>query len=138
MPETSDRCRILIAEDEQVVALDVESGLDELGYEVVGIVSSGQEAIQLAQETCPDLVLMDIQLDGPIDGIAAADEIRRRWQIPVVFITASAGAEIVSRAKTVGPCGYLTKPFRTKELNATVAVALERRRLTCALEELNT
>ncbi len=138
MPETSGRCRILIAEDEQVVALDVESGLDELGYEVVGIVSSGQEAVQLTEESCPDLVLMDIQLDGPTDGIAAAAEIRRRWQIPVVFVTASAGDEIVSRAKAAGPYGYITKPFRAKELSATIAVALERHRLTRVLEQSNT
>lgn len=78
MLETSDRCRVLIAEDEQVVALDIESGLDELGYQVVGIASSGPEAIELTEETCPDLVLMDIQLEGSTDGIAAAEEIRRR------------------------------------------------------------
>ncbi len=127
-----------MAEDEQIVALDVASGLDELGYEVVGIVSSGPEAVQLTEETRPDLVLMDIRLDGPTDGIAAAEEIRRRWQIPVVFVTASAGDEILSRAKAAGPYGYITKPFRTKELNATVAVALERHRLTRDLEQSNT
>ena len=138
MPEASDRSRILIAEDQQVVALDVESGLDDLGYEVVGVVSSAAEAVRLTHETRPDLVLMDIQLDGPTDGIAAAEEIRRRWQIPVVFLTASAGQEILSRAKAVGPYGYVTKPFRANELNATVAVALERRRLTRDLEESNT
>ena len=77
MPEASDRCRILIAEDEQVVALDVESGLDELGYEVVSVVSSAVEAVRLTEETRPDLVLMDIQLDGPTDGIAAAGSLRR-------------------------------------------------------------
>ena len=138
MPEASDRCRILIAEDEQVVALDVESGLDELGYEVVSVVSSAVEAVRLTEETRPDLVLMDIQLDGPTDGIAAAEEIRRRWQIPVVFLTASAGQEVLSHAKAAGPYGYVTKPFRASELNATVAMALERRRLTRDLEESNT
>jgi two-component system, sensor histidine kinase and response regulator len=138
VPETSDRRRILIAEDEQVVALDVESGLDELGYEVVGVVSSAPEAVRLTEETRPDLVLMDIQLGGPTDGITAAEEIRRRWQIPVVFVTASAGHEIVSRAKAAGPYGYITKPFRTKELKGTIAVALERHRLTRDLERSNT
>lgn len=138
MPKDSDRCRILIAEDEQVVALDVESGLDDLGYEVVGVVSSAAEAVRLTEETRPDLVLMDIQLDGPSDGIVAAEEIRRRWQIPVVFVTASAGQEILFRAKAAGPYGYITKPFRVNELNATIAVALERRRLTRDLEESNT
>lgn len=81
---------------------------------------------------------MDIQLNGPSDGIAAAEEIRSRWQIPVVFVTASAGQEILSRAKAAGPYGYLTKPFRGNELNATISVALERRRLTRDLEESNT
>lgn len=138
MREALARCRILIAEDEQVVALDIESGLDDLGYEVVGVVSSAAEAVQLTEKTRPDLVLMDIQLDGPADGIAAAQEIRKLWQIPVVFVTASAGQEILSRAKAAGPYGYLTKPFRADELNATVAIALERRRLTRVLEESNT
>jgi len=138
MPEVSDRSRILIAEDEQVVALDVEYELNELGYEVIGVATSTPEAVQLTEATRPDLVLMDVQLDGPSDGIAAADEIRRRWQIPVVFVTASSGREIVSRAKEAGPYGYITKPFRGRELNASIAVALERHRLTRDLEQSNT
>jgi signal transduction histidine kinase len=138
MHEVSDQCRILIAEDELIVALDLKSELGDFGYEVVGLVTSAAEAVRLTEETRPDLVLMDIQLDGPTDGIAAGEEIRRRWQIPVVFVTANGGQEIVSRAKAAGPYGYVTKPFRANELNATVAVALERRRLTRDLEESNT
>lgn len=125
-----ERPRILVVDDEQVVALDVEASLDALGYDVVGIAGTGKEALRLTAETCPDLVLMDIQLYGSMDGIAAAGEIRNRWQIPVVFITAFAGEEVLARAKATGPYGYVTKPFATNELNATVAVALQQHRLT--------
>ena len=127
--DSTERPRILLAEDEQIVALDVESELDSLGYNVVGIATTGPEALKLARQTRPDLVLMDIQLHGPMDGIAVADEIRRCWQIPVVFVTAYANQEVLSRAKVAGPYGYLTKPFRTKELNATITVALHQHRL---------
>lgn len=125
-----ERPRILVVDDEQVVALDIEASLGALGYEVVGIAGTGKEALRLTAETCPDLVLMDIQLCGSIDGIAAAGEIRNRWQIPVVFITAFASEEVLARAKATGPYGYVTKPFETKDLNATVAVALQQHRLT--------
>lgn len=125
-----NRPKILVVEDEQVVALDVEATLEGMGYRVVGIAGTGKEALQMTQESCPDLVLMDIQLQGDPDGIVAAAEIRQRWQIPVVFVTAFAGAEVLVRARTAGAYGYVTKPFRTKELNATVAIALEQHRLT--------
>lgn len=129
-PDTAKRPRILVAEDEQVVALDVQAGLNRLGYDVVGVASSAPQAVYLAEQTCPDLVLMDIRLDGPTDGIDAADEIRRRWQIPVVFVTANTNEEILARATAAAPYGYVTKPFRAKDLNATVAMALHRSHLT--------
>ena len=125
-----ERPKILVVDDEQVVALDVEASLDALGYEVVGIAGTGKEALRLTAETSPDLVLMDIQLYGSMDGIAAAGEIRNRWQIPVVFITAFASEEVLARAKATGPYGYVAKPFQTKDLKATVAVALQQHRLT--------
>jgi PAS domain S-box-containing protein len=129
-PLPSSQPKILVVEDEQVVAMDLEASLQELGYQVAGVTSTGRDALELAREMCPDLVLMDIHLHGSMDGITAAAEIRRQWQIPVVFVTAFASEEILSRAKAVGPYGYLTKPFRTKELNATVMVALQQHRLT--------
>src|SRR5438093_1294682 len=82
------KAKILIVEDEQVVAMDVEAQLLTLGYQVVGLTGNGEEALSLTEETSPDLILMDIQLQGKLDGIATADQIRHRWQIPVVFMTA--------------------------------------------------
>ncbi|HEY4088004.1 MAG TPA: ATP-binding protein [Bryobacteraceae bacterium] len=125
-----DKSKILVVEDEQVVAMDVEAHLLTLGYEVVGLAGTGEEALSLTDKMCPDLVLMDIQLHGELDGIAVADQIRQRWRIPVVFMTAFAGEETLARAREAGPYGYITKPFKTQDLQATVAVALQQYRNT--------
>jgi PAS domain S-box-containing protein len=130
MSELMNGAKILIVEDEQILAMDVRAQLSDLGYDVVGIASTGKEALRLSEERCPELVLMDIQLHGSIDGIAVAGEIRRRWQVPVVFMTAFAGEETLSRAKLSGPYGFLPKPFEMKSLNATVSIALEQHRMT--------
>ena len=130
MSESMNGAKVLIVEDEQIVAMDMRAQLVGLGYYVVGIAGTGKEALRLSEEHCPDLVLMDIQLHGSIDGIATAGEIRRLWQIPVVFITAFAGEETLSRAKLSAPYGYLAKPFEAKHLNATVSIALQQHRLT--------
>lgn len=130
MTANGNRPKILVVEDEQVVALDLEQSLTGLGYEVVAVTHSGQSALQHAEQWGPDLVLMDIQLEGTLDGIAAAQKIRERWQIPVVFVTANTNEETLARAKAAGPYGYLLKPFRPKELNATILVALQQHRLT--------
>ena len=122
--------KILIVEDEQVVAMDLSRTVSNLGYVVIGSASSGADAIDLADRFRPDLVLMDIQLPGDIDGISAAAEIRSRWYIPVVFVTANANDEILNRAKETGPYGYVVKPFRPRELNATILIALHQHRLT--------
>ena len=126
----ANRPRILIVEDERVVAMDLEGSLLSLGYDVVGTTESATEAIQLAGKLRPDLVLMDVQLDGSTDGIAAAEGIRSEWQVPVVFVTANTNEETLARAKATGPYGYLIKPFHVKELNATILVALHQHRLT--------
>lgn len=122
--------RILVVEDEQVVAVDIESQLTQLGYDVVGVASSGEEAVRLAKEKSPDLVLMDIQLHGSTDGIAAAAQIRRRSQVPVIFVTAHANSEFIDRATKAGPFDYVTKPYSSNDLNATVALALQQNRGT--------
>jgi PAS domain S-box-containing protein len=130
MSEYMHDAKVLIVEDEQILAMDVRAQLSDLGYDVVGIARTGKEALRLSDERHPDLVLMDIQLHGSMDGIAAAGEIRRQWQIPVVFMTAFAGDETLSRAKLSGPYGYLPKPFEAKQLNATVSIALQQYKLT--------
>lgn len=122
------RPRVLIVEDEQIVAADLERSLRSLGYDVLPLAETGRSAVRLAEHERPDLILMDIQLKGKIDGITAADEIVKRWKIPVVFLTANTNDEVALRAKATGPYGYLVKPFRVQELNATMLLALQQHR----------
>ena len=122
-------CKMVVAEDEHIIANDIARSLTAFGYQVSGLADSGPEALRLVEQTCPDLVLMDIRLRGSMDGIAAAAEVRRRWQIPVVFLTSFADVETITRAKTAGPYGYVMKPFRATELNATLRVAVHQHRL---------
>jgi len=119
-----DRVRILIAEDEVLVARDTENMLLNFGYEVPGIAGTGEEAIALAQKLAPDLILMDIRLKGDLGGIEAADRVRELYGIPVIFVTAHADEDTLQRAKRVGPIGYLLKPFEEKELRLTVETAV--------------
>ena len=116
--------RILIVEDEFAVAMELEDRLENLGYEVVGHELRGREAIDRAQETEPDLVLMDIRLDGRMDGVEAAEQIRKKQQVPVVFVTAYSDDETLERAKETAPFGYVIKPFEERELYAAIEVAL--------------
>ncbi len=117
---------ILIVEDEQIVAVDIRSHLERLGYRVVGTAGSGEEACRMAAALEPDLVLMDIRIDGPMDGIEAARRIRRSRQIPVVFLTAYADVDTLERAKLIEPYGYIVKPFTERELHVAVQVALHK------------
>ncbi len=125
---TSGAPRILIVEDEQITALHLNHTLNSLGYEVVGTASSAAEALAIAQQHMPSMALLDIDLPGGEDGLSIAAELKRKWQIPVVFLTAYASDDFILRAKETGAYGYLTKPFRSGELKATVAVALEQHR----------
>lgn len=116
--------RILVVEDEAVTAMDLKSNLIQLGYEVTDIVSSGKDAVRAAGESHPDLVLMDITLNGPMNGIEAAREIRESLDIPVIFLTAHADTETLGRAKTAEPLGYLSKPSGINTLMSTLEIAL--------------
>jgi PAS domain S-box-containing protein len=128
--------RILIVEDEVVVAIDVESRLRALGFEVTGRVATGAAGIQEACERRPDLVLMDIRLKGGMDGIEAANEIRTRTGLPVVFLTAHADDRTVERAKLSEPFGYLLKPFQDRELKTAIEIALYRQRTESEIRRL--
>ena len=121
--------KILIVEDEEVFAWHLRHILEEFGHQVLSTVASGEEAIQMAAVAAPDLVLMDICLEGNIDGITAAAEIYKRLNIPVVYLTAYTDEETLQRALTTYPFGYLTKPIQEKELHTTINVALHRHRL---------
>jgi len=126
--------KILVVEDEAVVAEDVRIKLKGLQYDVAAVTGSGEEAVKLAETERPDLVLMDIRLEGPIDGPEAAQRIRDRLGIPVVYVTAYADDRTLARAKITEPYGYILKPFRTKDLHSTIETALYKHRMERELE----
>ncbi|MBX7183964.1 MAG: response regulator [Vicinamibacteria bacterium] len=119
---------ILIVEDEGIIARDIRQQLVELGYEVVGDTPTGEEALTLTAELKPTLVLMDIHLAGKMDGIEAAQAIRKQFGTPVVFLTAFAGAETLERAKLTEPFGYIIKPFDERYLHTVIEMALYKHR----------
>ena len=121
-------CKVLIVEDELLVAVDIEMSLSRAGHRVVGTAEDYGRAVSLAEVQCPDLVLMDIELRGEQDGVAAARAIRDRWQIPVVFLTANADEQTLTRARSAGPHGFLSKPFRNEELLEMVRIAFDQHR----------
>ncbi|MDX2216684.1 MAG: ATP-binding protein [Oculatellaceae cyanobacterium bins.114] len=119
--------KILIVEDERVVARDIEKRLKKLGYSVSASVASGEEALQKAAELRPDLVLMDIQIKGEMDGIETAEHIQTELDIPVIYLTAYADEDTLQRAKVTEPFGYIVKPFDERDLHVAIEVALRRR-----------
>lgn len=121
--------RILIVEDEVIVAMTLEGVLQKLGYGVAGSVTNGPDAIRMAGEEMPDLVLMDIRLDGPMDGIEAATRISTRYHIPVVYLTAHSDQTTLTRAIHTQPYGYLLKPFRERDLYTTIEMAFHKHRV---------
>ncbi len=127
--------RIIVVEDEAVVALDIEGRLKCLGYEVAAIASAKAEALKTAEETRPDIVLMDINLNGRPEGIGAAAELRERFNIPSIFVTAHTDDETLGQAKLTGPMGYIVKPFSDRELHAAIEVGLYRHKMETALQE---
>ena len=127
--------RILIVEDEGILALDVQQRLTSLGYPVPDIASTGEEAVKKAEEDRPDLILMDIMLPGEIDGVTAAERIRARFDIPVIYITAYADEDTLQRAKITEPYGYIVKPFKERELHIAIDMALYKSKMERKLRE---
>jgi CheY-like chemotaxis protein len=125
--------RILIVEDEALTVLALKHELTELGYEIAGDASTAAEALRIAENNRADLVLMDIQLDGGISGVAAAAAIRGHLEIPVVFLTAHASAETVGRAVESGAFGYLLKPYTAPELKVAIEIALHKHKTENAM-----
>jgi len=119
--------RILIVEDVTMIADFMALILGRHGFQVSGIVTSGEEAVKVACETSPDLVLMDIRLEGFVDGIEAAEKIRSFCNVPVVFVSAHTDAAIIQRAMATGANGYLIKPFKGKDLLFALERALGRK-----------
>lgn len=123
------KTRILIVEDERLTAKHLTITLEKLGYEVTGVASTGGEAVEMAKQTGPDLVLMDVMLNGEMDGIEAAGRIQSWSRIPVVYLTAYSEASLVDRARLTEPFGYLLKPIREQELRVTLEMALYKYRV---------
>ncbi|PCJ85991.1 MAG: DNA-binding response regulator [Flavobacteriales bacterium] len=118
------KVNILIVEDESIVAKDIEHSLNKLGYNVVGIASMGEKGIELAEEHKPDIILMDIMLKGEMNGIEAAHEIREKLNIPVIYLTAYADENTLSKAKVTEPYGYIIKPFKEIDIHTSIEMAL--------------
>ena len=127
--------RIFIVEDESIVAADIATSIRQLGYDVAGSTASGEEAITMVAQARPDLVLMDIHLQGAIDGIEAARVMRERFDLPVVFLSGFAEDETFQRAKEVGPFGYILKPFDGRELRIVIELALYKHQTEADLRE---
>ena len=122
------KANILIVEDDFVIAKVLAESLQELGYQVAGIVSTGEEAVERAAKVHPDLVLMDIRLKGEMDGIEAGEQISGELHIPIVYLTAYSDERTVERAKITEPYGYLIKPFTDTELKTTLEMAIYKHR----------
>ncbi len=122
-----DEPKILIVEDVGMIADYMQLVLSRHGFLICGIIASGEKAVVAALQTRPDLVLMDIRIDGAIDGVTAAEMIRARSDIPIVYVTAFTDRDVVTRAMTTEPYGYLNKPFRSGELLGAVRAALDSR-----------
>ncbi len=135
MPTALKKPRILVVEDVTIVARDLALQLVELGYEPVGHATRGEEAIRLAGELRPDLVLMDIQLAGGMDGITAAQALHDRYFLPVVFLTAFAEDDTIARAMETDPFGYILKPFSDRELRMVLTMALHKHKTESRLRE---
>ena len=127
--------RILIVEDEGIVAADISRRLEKLGFEVAGISNSAEEAVDIVSDLCPNLILMDITLSGLLDGIEGAAQILKKFDVPIIFLTAHTDPETMERAKQTAPFGYLTKPIQQHSLSATIDIALYKHRVERELRE---
>jgi two-component system, cell cycle sensor histidine kinase and response regulator CckA len=125
--------KVLIAEDEGLIAMDIAAHLESLGHTVVATVSTAAEAIEQARHA--QVVLMDIRLDGPVDGIEAASKIRERYRLPVLFLTAQADPSTLERAKLAAPYGYMIKPLAPASLQPSIEIAMHKHKLETRLEE---
>jgi PAS domain S-box-containing protein len=131
------RARILIAEDDAILALRIQKTVETMGYEAAGLAATGEDAVRLADELRPDVVLMDIRLRGEMSGVQAAASIHERCQVPVIYVTAYSDESLIEQAARTAPYAYLTKPIRDRELNASIEMVLYKSRTDRALDHLN-
>jgi len=117
---TSRKIKIIVVEDEAMIAMDIQEKLIDMGYEVPLTVDNGLDAIKNAEELRPDIMLMDIVIKGEMDGIETAEEIKKKFSIPSLFLTAYDSGIIMERIKKVNPLGYLLKPFEDSKLQEII------------------
>jgi PAS domain S-box-containing protein len=133
LPESADDLkrhdRLLIVEDERLIALDMKDHLEPMGYDIVMVVSNGKDAVEQAEKLRPDLILMDIMLDGPMDGIETAVVVIERFDIPVLFLTSYGTIDLLKRIKKIRSSGYILKPFNYRELETNIALAIRTDRM---------
>ena len=127
--------RILIADDEATITTQLEERMEYMGYNVVGVASSGEEVIEMAKALKPDIILMDIVMPGKFDGIEASQIIKTELDIPVIFITAYADDNLINKATDVEPFGYIVKPFHEKEIKAAIEIGIYKKNMERALQE---
>lgn len=128
--------RVMIVEDEAIVAADMAATLDEMGYEIASLIHTGEDAVRHSEIEKPDIVLMDILLAGKINGIEAAELIKKRNNIPVIFVTAYSDDAIIDRAKKTEPAGYIVKPISSRELRIALDMALYKHKAELEREKL--
>jgi two-component system, cell cycle sensor histidine kinase and response regulator CckA len=131
------RGRILIAEDDAILALRIRKTIESMGYEVAGLAATGEDAVRMADELRPDVALMDVRLRGEMTGVAAAASIHDQAGTPVIFVTAYSDGALIEQAARTGPYAYLTKPIRERELHASIETALYKARTDRTLAHLN-
>lgn len=118
------KANVLIVEDEFIVSKDIQSSLKKLGYNVIGAAPSGEQALEILSKETPDIVLMDIMLKGSMNGIETAEQVRKQYAIPVIYLTAYADEATLSKAKVTEPYGYILKPFKEIDLHTSIEMAL--------------
>lgn len=129
--------KVLIVEDENIVGIHLQAVVRRLNYEVGGMVATGEEAVQAALSIKPDIILMDVMLRGNLSGLEAAEQIRLKAQIPVIYVTANSDDKMLDQVKQTQPYGYLTKPIRDKELHAAIEMALYKSQSDRTVSHLN-
>src|SRR5690606_29841537 len=131
----NEKSRILIAEDETIIAIDLKTTLQKIGYIVPEIANSGEKVIEFLDREKPDLILMDISLAGNLDGIETAEIISQKYDLPVVYLTALTNNETLERARLTEPFGYLLKPFDERNLHSTIEMALYKHKVDLELKK---
>ncbi len=118
------KSKILIVEDEPIIASDIEMILEDLGYKVTGVEDNAEDAIESLETNPPDLVLLDINIEGDVDGVMLAEDINEKFHIPFVFLTSNADKLTINRVKRTNPAGFIVKPFSEKDLQSNIEIAL--------------